>query len=216
MEDFNGNFIHFGYLVHSINVTEYDQLILKDPTGQIVIDTLSGAYVSEHDGAVTIFMGGYSSINTGYYTLEILNNNSLESHVLPYEVKNSDIPLTTPVITSPTQNYSSSSPSVTVSWEESVLPFGYNTINYSVGIIGPGVDEERFKGQSLETTFILPQGNYTGHVFSRAFKYIEDPNDSSQFQFIQTGVRSVDFEVVVAPASEPVTISPQLMLLLGK
>ena len=205
-EDFYGNFIHFGCVVHGINVTGYDQLILKDPTGQIVVDSLGGAEIWGPDGAINIFMGGYSLINTGYYTLEILKNNLLESHVLPYEVNDSDIPITTPVITSPTQNFSDSNPSVTVSWEESALPSGYDTISYMVEIIGPGVYEQRFMGQSLETTFILPPGDYTGYVFSNSFKYIEDPNDNSQFQFIQGGVRFVNFAVEAAPVPEPCTV----------
>ena len=213
LEDFSGNFIEYVYIVHGINATGYDQLILKDPTDQIVIDSLNGAEVwGDGGGGTNISIGGHSSISTGYYTLEAKTNGSVESYVLPYEIKNSDIPVTTPVITYPTQNAIISNSSVTFSWNKFSLPEGYDYVHYSVGIgTIPTSDFGIYQPvqESLEASIVLPPGYYNSHVFASAFKHIES-EDNVAFTFIQTGLRNVVFTVEATPVPEPTT-----MLLLG-
>ena len=206
----NGS-LDYGFAVQGISTTSYDQMLLKDKTGQTLIDTSAGAEVwSGSDGKTNIFTGGIQSVNTGYYSLEILTDGAWNSYVLPYEVQYSDIPVATPIITSPTQNSTVTGPDVTFTWEASALPAGYDDMNYFAGLCNfAGVCYDTSPGNYLETTFSLSPGVYTGFVFSNALKYIK-LDDNSMFSFVQTGLSGVSFEVEAAPVPEPAT-----MFLLG-
>lgn len=199
MEDFNGNFLQYSFNVHAISATGYSQILLKDSTGAILIDTLDGAEVwGGPNGSINIHMGGFQTVSTGNYTLDILTSGTWGSYILPYEVLSADIPMSTPIITSPNQNSLISGTEVTISWEPVMLPTGYERMTYETMDSGPDIEV-------LEYTTWLDPGDYTHFVFARADKVIDLGNDD-RFHFFQTGLRSVNFEVEAAPVPEPSTI----------
>jgi len=205
-EDANGNFLHYGFSVHGITSTGYDQILLKNSIGTTLIDSLAGAEVYGVPGSTAIYMGGYLSVTTGAYSLDILTSGEWESYILPYEVLSTDIPMATPIITSPNQNSLITGDDVTISWNSLALPSGYDSMRYSAEVFGSNGHSDRQElGGGLEAIFTVPPQFYTTFVFASADKVI-DLGDDNRFHFSQTGLRSVNFEMESAPVPEPATM----------
>jgi hypothetical protein len=214
-EDFNGDFISYDFGVGGILGTEFDRYILKNPNGDIVIDTTSALSETAFwaDGQrVSIYQGGYDHIVTGLYTLGLWSGDIESEYLLPYGVTTNDIPSSTPAITAPVQNTTLTSQTVMMSWEDFAISDGFVNRNYMAEVLGIDYEDSINVGDSNGASFSVPSGLYTGFVIGSAFNYV-DPEGNlyfDEFHFIQSGTRSVNFEVEAAPVPEPCTI-----LLLG-
>lgn len=202
-EDFYGNFLEYGFVVHGISGTEFDSYLLIDPEGNTVID-YSTAEVWGDDQSFNMFQGGYQQVDTGYYTLQGYSNDQLiESYVIPYDVQAVDIPSATPIITYPVQDSSLSDSTVTIAWEAIQLPEGYFVGPYSVGVFGDNgtvLDQWVEADGPLQAVFTLLPGSYTSILQGAAHQ--EDGNYNQQlFRWVE-----FDVESAAAPVPEPATV----------
>ena len=220
-EDFYGNLSGWKYSIDVAGlVTGYERYVLKNPNGNIVIDSLSDisgttfAFGDIGDGEhIGIIQYGYNNTDyfeAGFYTLGLWDDGQLTEYILPYEVTAEDIPTSTPVIISPTQNSILAKQTVTISWEECPIPFVYDDMSNYVDLLG-AYEESMHVGNATEATFTLPTGTYNCSVHATFFKYVtEEVPYFAGFHFIQECGRMVNFEVRAAPV-----ITPAILLLLG-